>query len=314
MTIKDFSDLYLLISSGCQDISTRKQAISLRKRGFNSITKNTFVKVAFDTRRINQETDFNPRRGLQNYHRSEKFITEAMSDKVENFVKLKKVLGQLKAQYGREPEWQDSYSRVLLNTLDKLPLGEKFADYSENQPSMMGFDYIDELLYVRYRLEPNNIKSMSNSELKKIILDRDEELTKTCAIEVDHDEEDIVSDKKKMFTNAYENYVPKREMLNPANEVSRRDIATQGYDTLMDKLFSGARATDKNTEVCRTVTITIKDSLADKVNEEKVFKDSEKDLKKDSAEAVAKETIKHSEKDVKMNQGYIEYLKSKIKV
>lgn len=232
MNIKDFSELYLLISGGSQDISARKEAISLRKDSLNSLINSGFKKLAFDTRRINQETEFNPRRGLQNYHRSEKFITEATSQKIKNFLKLKKVLQELKDKYGKEPEWQDSYARVLLNTLEKsLRVEEKDGDYAEGQPGMGSFDYLEELLYVRYRLEMNNIQSMSEEKLKKIILDKDEALTHTDA-------------------NAA-----------VSCEVSKRDVATQGYDTLLEKLFGGVKATAENPEVERTVTITIKDKF-----------------------------------------------------
>ncbi len=232
MTIKNFSEIYLLISGGSQDVTTRKQALFLRKQSLGSFINSGFTKIAFDTRRINQETEFNPRRGLQNYHRSEQFITEATSQKIKNFLKLKKVLEKLKTQYEKEPEWQDSYARVLFNTLEKsLRTEEKDGDYSEGQPSIGSFDYIEELLYVRYRLEMNNIQSFSEDKLRKIILDKDEILT-----HVDANSTEIC-------------------------EVSKRDVATQGYDTLLDKLFGGVKATAENPEVERSITITIKDKF-----------------------------------------------------
>jgi hypothetical protein len=232
MNIEDFSELYLLVFGSSKDIYSRKESISLRKDSLNSLINSGFKKIAFDTRRINQEIDFNPRRGLQNYHRSEKFISEATSQKIKNFLKLKKVLQDLKDKYGREPEWQDSYARVLLNALEKsLRIEEKDGDYAEGQPGIGSFDYLEELLYVRYRLDMNNIQSMSEEKLKKVILDKDENLTHTDP--------------------------------NAATtcEISKRDIATQSYDTLLEKLFGGVKATAENPEVERTVTITIRDKF-----------------------------------------------------
>lgn len=229
MNIHQLLDIYQLISESSNDISSRKQTILLRKAELNPGIK----KIAFDTRRIDQETEFNPRRGLQNYHRSEQFITEAISQKIKNFMKLKTILDDLKSQYGKEPEWQDSYARVLLNTLEKtLRSNEKDGDYVEGQPGIGSFDYVEELLYVRYRLDVNNIKTMSESQLKKLILDKDEVLTT-------------------------------KDVNNVSCEVSKRDVATQGYDTLLEKLFSGVKADKDNKSVQRTVTITIKDDYLD---------------------------------------------------
>jgi hypothetical protein len=189
------------------------------------------IKVAFDTRRIDQETEYNPRRGLQNFHRSEEFISQAISQKLKNFSKLRNVLVALKEKYGKEPEWQDSYSRVLLSTLDKgLRTNEKDGDYTDSQPAMGSFDYIEELLYVRYRLTFDQLTKLSEEELMKVILSRDEDLTK--------------------------------KDINKA-EISRHDVATQGYDTLLEKLFGGIKATKENPNVERTVTITVKDRFVE---------------------------------------------------
>jgi len=232
MDIKDFTEIYCLISKGTKDVSQRKNMAKLRKYAMKSINSGSFVKLAFDTRRINQETDYIPRRGLQNYHRSEQFISEALSNKIKNFVKLKNVLEKLKQEFGREPEWQDSYARVLLNTIDRaIRSDQKDGDYTEAQPGVGSLDYLEELLYVRYRLEMNNISSLSEDKLEKIILERDESLT--------------------------------RKDVNNAFEISKRDVATQSYDSLLEKLFGGVKASKDNPEVERTVTITIKDKFVE---------------------------------------------------
>lgn len=232
MDNKQILELYQLISEGTNSIPDRKKSFELRKSAFQSYSSSGLTKLAFDTRRINQEIEYNPRRGLQNYHRSEQFISEAISQKLTNFAKLKKVLQSLKEQYEKEPEWQDSYARVLLSTLNKgLRTDQVDGDYTEVQPGVGSLDYIEELLYVRYRLHLDNLSKLSESELKKIILDKDEELT--------------------------------RKDVNHAVEITKNDVATQSYDSLMDKLFGGVKATKDNPSVERTVTITIKDSYID---------------------------------------------------
>ena len=64
------------------------------------------VKTAFDTRRINQYTDFNPRRNLQYYHRSEAFIAKDSSEKIKTFFKLKTAVDSIKEDFLGDPEWR----------------------------------------------------------------------------------------------------------------------------------------------------------------------------------------------------------------
>lgn len=231
MKLYEISDLYQLVSRGTEGIPARKLSMKLRKAGLSSITSGQgFTKVAFDTRRIDQEGEMNPRRGLQNYNRSEAFLSEATGNKIKNLAKLRNVLGVLKTQYGREPEWHDSNARVLLATLDNgLRIGLNDGDYAEAQPGMGSLDYIEELLHVRYRLAFEDINKMADSDLRRVILSKDEELT--------------------------------RKDVNQALEITKNDVATQSYDTLLEKLFGGVKATKENPEVERTVTITIKDKF-----------------------------------------------------
>lgn len=229
MKLDELTDLYNLISRGTENVSSRKLSLKLRQSGFKTAVNNIgFTKLAFDTRRIDQETEYNPRRGLQNYNRSEAFITEAMSQKITNFTKLRRVLVSLKEVYGKEPEWQDSNARVLLSTLDNgLRTITKDGDFSESQPAMGSFDYLEELMHVRYRLGFDNMAKMSEEELKRVILGKDEELTR--------------KDGSKTL------------------EITKADVATQGYDTLLEKLFGNVRATADNPNIERIVTISIKD-------------------------------------------------------
>lgn len=228
MLIEKILEVYELISQGSNEIKNRKQSMLLRHSIISSLNNEPLIKVAFDTRRINQETDYNPRRGLQNYHRSEQFITQANIQKIENFKKLKDILDSLKDKYGREPEWQDSYCRVLLNTLDKaLRVKQGNIDFGETQPSIGSFDYVEELLFTRYRLDLNSIAASKEEDLKNILLSKDENLIR-------------------------KNSMPQ--------EITKKEIMTQSYDTLIDKLF-GVCATKENPDIERTITITIKDKI-----------------------------------------------------
>lgn len=231
MKLDTILELYQLISSGTENLPVRKQAIQLRKNSLViNISENGFKKIAFDTRRIDQETEYNPRRGLQNYNRSEAFLSENIGEKLKNFAKLKNVLDQLKKEYGKEHEWQDSNARVLLSTLDNgLRTIEKDGDYAISQPAQGSLDYIEELLQVRYRLSCDNLATMGSNDLRRIILSKDE---------------DII-----------------RKDVNQALEITKGDVASQSYDTLMDKLFNGVKASAENPSVERTITITIKDKF-----------------------------------------------------
>jgi len=236
MDIEELSEIHDLILAGIKDISGRKIISNLRKEAIKSLSETKIIKLAFDTRRINQEIDYIPRRGLQNYHRSEAFISEALSQKLNNFVKLKLALDELKEKFEAQPEWQDSYARVLLNSINRaIRFDQKDGDYSETQPGVGSLDYLEELLHVRYRLDMNMIKSMSGDDLKRVLLEKDELLMK------------------------------KDSVLPAINsvEISKRDVATQGYDSLLDKLFGGVKATKENKNVERTVTITIRDSFVE---------------------------------------------------
>lgn len=232
MNIDEILDIYTLISDGISDIPSRKQDFLVRKRAFDAAQKPAMVKNAFDTRRIDQEIEYNPRRGLQNYNRSEQFLTESLNHKLISLNRLKSVLDELKFKFGKDHEWQDSNARVLLSTLNnglRSSIGD--GDFSENQPSMASLNYIEELLHVRYRLTFDDLTKMGSNELKDIILSKDEEL---------------------IYKNSDKNVM-----------ITKGDISNQSYDGLMDKLFGNVKASRDNPEVERTITITIKDKFVE---------------------------------------------------
>ena len=231
MSLLEVTELYNLISRGSENIGTRKQSRLLRKVAFESVESgNGFKKLAFDTRRIDQETEYNPRRGLQNYNRSEAFLTEGTAQRVKNFAKLRDVLNGLKNIYGKEHEWQDSNARILLTAVDKgLRTGIDDADFAtQNQPGVGSFDYLEELLNVRYRLTHDDMTRLDKSALAKVLLSKDAELNRN------------------------------REV-NNSLEITKSDVATKGYDSLIGQLFDGCKASADNPDVERTITITIRD-------------------------------------------------------
>lgn len=257
----EVSELYNLISRGTQNVLTRKQSMLLRKTALESISSGKgFTKQAFDTRRVNQETDYIPRRGLQSYHRSEKFVSDAVALKVQAFAKLAKLLDQLKLEYGREPEWQESYTRVLGAAVHKsLRTEQTDEDFSDSQPSMASLSYLEELMYVRYRLTPESIMSMSDENLRVAILNKDELLVRQGISNPTRPLEITPSDVSKY---SYDQMMEK--MLSTMAQVMSAYKPPQPDDNLTSKLFD-VKATKESPEIERTVTITIKDKIADKI-------------------------------------------------
>jgi len=234
MNIEEKIEIYETISKNIEKIASRRETSSVRLKGLQF----GFKKVAFDTRNIDQETQINPRRGLQNFNRSEAFITQALSNKLKNLMALKDVLSELKDEYGNQREWQDSNARVLLSNLEiglrtKIKNGGD-GEFTDNQNGVGSFNYLEELLYTRYRLPLNELTSMAAKDLKTVLLSKDEELLKRDVVK---GSDDVVFTKK--------------------------DIGEMSYESLINTLFAGVKATQDNKRVKRKVTIEIEDSIED---------------------------------------------------
>jgi hypothetical protein len=232
MSLLEVTELYNLISRGTQGVDARKQSRQLRKAALDSVVSGQgFRKLAFDTRRIDQETEYNPRRGLQNYNRSEAFLSEGVAQRVKNFAKLRNVLLGLKNVYGKEREWQDSNARILLTAIDKgIRTDQNDGDFAtHNQPGVGSFDYLEELLAMRYRLSYDDLVRMGEMDMSKVILSKDEDLT--------------------------------RKDVKQALEITKSDVTNKGYDSLIEKLLEGCKASAENPDVERTITITIRDKF-----------------------------------------------------
>jgi hypothetical protein len=265
MKSSKIAEIYDLISAGMENTLSRQQSFSLRKKALSKLSEEQeIIKVAFDTRRVNQEIDYIPRRGLQNYHRSEQFISDAMMVKIQSFYRLASVLETLKSTYGKEPEWQDSYTRVLHAAVEKgLRTKQSDGDFSEMQPSVGSLDYLQELMYVRYRLTPEDLSTMSKQQLCTAILNKDENLL--------HKGSSHIISPSSINKYTYDQMVDaviakadlpfeyKKTVESPV--VAAAPIVTEDN---LSKLFN-VKATKDMPDVERTVTITIKDKINDRI-------------------------------------------------
>lgn len=208
----------------------------------------TIHKIAFDTRRINQETDYNPRRNLQFYHRSEEFMNEQLTIKIKNLLKIKTATDMIKSRFGKEPEWFDSYARVLHAAVDRvLRIEQQDGDFSLAQ-----MNYINELLDMRYRLPEEQIIKLNEQELEKIILSKDEPLAK-----------------KELFL-----------ALAGSQSIMK---TTDSTTSIFERLLSEVKASKDNRDVERSITLTVRD----KINDAPIEKQSEKtkgEIEKESEE------------------------------
>lgn len=200
------SKIYREIGKLIKNSSERSEYISFRAQ----YLKLPIVKQAFDTRRIDQNLEYNPRRNLQYYQRSESFINDETADKVNLFFKIKTATDELREQFIGEPEWLDSYTRILCNAVNQtLRVDQKDFDYSTAQ-----LDYLSELLYVRYRLGTDDIVGASVPQLKEAFLKKDERLTRR---------------------SVFINYKDGMNKISNKTEINERD-------NLIDKLFGNIKA------------------------------------------------------------------------
>jgi hypothetical protein len=196
------------------------------------------VKVAFDTRKVNPELERNPRNTLQHYHRADEFIDTNDQKRIEIFSKLIRPINEIKSKYEADPDWHDSYARLLHDNLNKT-LIVKESDVEVFRPQM---EYLSQILYLRYRLTMEDISKMSSEEIKDIILKKDERLMKKGAIV--------------------------KEMMQPKesnNKVIIKDgDKTNTQESIINAIFGNNNIRrDGEKTVERTITITIKDTVLD---------------------------------------------------
>jgi len=145
----------------------------LRIEAFNKLAtpQTPITKLAFDTRRIDPKAR-NPRGNLQNWKRSAPFVTNDDKEKLGKFGKVFIATKELKTELEGQQGWFDSFARLLYDTLHRT-LRKKQGTVEISQPQ---FSYLEQLLFNRYRISMEDVESLSNSELQKRILSKDEEL------------------------------------------------------------------------------------------------------------------------------------------
>jgi len=224
------------IQDSKEDLSIESQA----RHAFykSALYNNKLVKVAFDSRKFNSETDRNPRSTLQHYHRSDEFIDTDDQKRITILSKLIKPLNDIKNKFGTDIDWHDSYARVLLDNLNKT-LIIKESDVDIFRPQV---EYLSQILDLRYRLTLNDIEKKSSEELSSIILKKDEKLMKKGAF-------------------------IKEMVLTKDSEKSAAVIKDGNQNTqesIINAIFGNNNIRrDGEKTVERTITITIKDTVLD---------------------------------------------------
>jgi hypothetical protein len=225
----DIIDIYQSICKSSEVVAVNKAALIIRSKYLTA----PIVKVAFDTRHVDQEHDFIPRRNLQEYHNSQAFISENLENKIKNLLKLKDIVVSLRDKYGALPEWQDSYLRVLCNSIERcLRVSQKDGDITNTQPGSI--TYLEELLYLRYRIVVDQILDTSEETLVKILLNHDPQLRHHDSVLAD-------TYKEAKSTNT--------------------SVKTTGNTKLADQILGGIQLNSENLEVERVTTIVIKEKI-----------------------------------------------------
>jgi hypothetical protein len=212
---------------------------SARKCALQSMQSSVgFVKNAIDSRRINQAIERNPRPTIQYFSRSDQFIDNKDQTDINTFSKLLVPLIEIKASFGDQPEYLDSYCRILHDNLERV-LRVKQGDSEIFRPQI---EYLKQLIFARYRLSVEEINRLSSAELKMKLLDKDENLIK-----------------RGLFmhqTNSPE--------VKTATIPVKNGIEPTTSESIVNAIFGNNNIRrDGEKSVERTITITIKDTVKD---------------------------------------------------
>ena len=232
-------------------------------------------KVAFDTRRVDQNEYRNPRHNLQNWHRSDEFVDANLQARLNTFARLNNVLEDIEAAYGGDPEYLHSYAKELNNHVRRgLRMDTNDGDYFLPQ-----LDYLEQLLYTRYRVAMSDINSMEKESLKKALLVKDENLLKRGALpkKVKRNDDESPIDKMSANIQAAQLAAIGNQMAAAQNQGASPVIVTgqpgnitinngsgdnkQSQENIINALFGGGNLKKGDKSVSRTVTITITDEV-----------------------------------------------------
>ena len=215
---------------------------SARLKAYSSILKtNTLTKLAFDTRRIDQKFDKNPRTNLQYYNRSEQFIDKIKHNRMVTIGKLIEPLNDIQKDFGDQPEYFQSYAMTLHDLVTRA-LRIKQEDLEVFSPQL---DYLEQLLYARYRLSLEDINKFSHEKIRERILAKDEALLKRGNYLHNTDVGDVNKQSSLQLKDGNK----------PSAEVQ---------ESIINAIFgnnSFRRSGEK--KVQRTITITLKDEVID---------------------------------------------------
>lgn len=209
---------------------------SARKAYLSEMQKNIgFVKTAIDSRRINQAVQINPRPAIQYFSRADQFIDNKDQNDINVLGKLLVPLMEIRASYGDQPEYLDSYCRILTDNLERV-LRVKQADQEYHRPQIQ---YLKQLIFARYRLSMEEIERSTTIELKGKLLDKDEKLIK-----------------RGLFLQNTND--PEVKMATVPVKTGDRVINTQ--ESIINAIFGSDQNNKNNT---RTITITISNKSDD---------------------------------------------------
>lgn len=220
---------YTIVAS--EPVSITRSARILALKQFKS-SKSSFKKIAFDTRRYNQETTYNPRTNCQDWHRTDPFLDPDIEHQISLFAKLLPPLEQIKNKFGAQPEYFQSYARNLYDQVHRI-LRIKEGDLDIFKPQI---NYLEQLLLNRYQLTLNDLDNRSTDQLLEAILHKDEALTKKgLLLSLTSQSQPILKDGQNDLTQQ-----------NIVNAIFGQNLRPNGEKT-----------------VIRQITITIRDSVED---------------------------------------------------
>lgn len=225
-------------------VESSEIASSARKAAFSSILNGMSIKkYAFDARRTDQDADRNPRSNLQYWSRSQQYIDEEDQKRLEAFARLISPLEGIKNKFGNHPEYFQSFARKLHESV-KSVLKVSESDLDIFRPQL---DYLEQLLYARYRISLEDLTKMGSDTLRERLLSKDEDLLKRGSfLNVTGDQED--------------------NNQKHANKVMVKDGDKTGLtqESIVNAIFGNnklRREGEKSVE--RTITITIRDEVID---------------------------------------------------
>lgn len=212
---------------------------SARIAFFKSMSNSGFRKLAFDTRRINQDLERVPRANLQYWNRSQEFLDRETEIKINALNNLIEPLERIRSEYETYPEYFHSYARSLLDSVKRAVkiYNEEFDVFKPQ------IDYLEQLLNVRYHITLDDLQKEASNVLYEKILKKDEDLTKKGTY--------------LKLKNSADSYSERSEP-----NVIIKDSNGDTQNSIINAIFGSSNFRNNGEKkIERTVTITIKDEV-----------------------------------------------------